>query len=72
MHSILITFHSFLHEEVEAEAIPVLEEDVLSGVATQNHVVTGSGIMNSGFSSHGEKVPSKSHSANPTIDMCNA
>ena len=53
MDAMAITLSSLLHEEVEAVAVVFVEEDVLSGVAPQDHMVKGAGIMYSRSSCHG-------------------
>jgi len=53
MDAMAVALCSFLHEEVEAATVLVVEEDVLPGVASQDHVVKGAWIMDSGFSGHG-------------------
>ncbi len=51
MYAMAIALSSFLHEEIDAVAVFV-KENVLAGIATQDHVVKGARIMNSCFSCH--------------------
>jgi hypothetical protein len=46
-------FNSFLKEEVEAVTVLILEENILSAIPTENHMVQGTWVMYSWFPWHG-------------------
>ena len=48
------TLDTFLQKKKEAGAVFFGEKDILSGIASQNDMVDGAGIMKSGFACHGE------------------
>jgi hypothetical protein len=43
---------SFLEQKIEATVVCLIEENWIAGVATQDDVVEGSGIVDSGFTGH--------------------
>lgn len=43
----------FLQQKIEPVPVGVVEEDVLSRIATQDYVIVSAGIVDSGFSCHG-------------------
>jgi hypothetical protein len=48
------TLDTFLQKKKEAGAVFFGEKDILSGIASQNDMVEGAEIMESGFACHGE------------------
>ena len=53
MNAVVVTIDSFLHEEIKAGADCVLEQNILPGVTSQDHVIIGAMVVDSRFSSHG-------------------
>jgi hypothetical protein len=54
MDAIAETLYSFLDEKIEAGAVFVGEKDILPGIAPQDYMIEGAGIMETWFACHGE------------------
>lgn len=70
VHLVPVPRDPLLKQEVEAITVLVLEEDVLSAVSTEDHVVDGTGIVDAGLPGHvlslhhiGGTIPRKSPNA---------
>lgn len=47
---------SLLEQEIEAISVIILEEDRLTAVTPENHVIESAGMMNAWFTGHGEMI----------------
>ena len=56
VHLVAIALDPLLEQEIEPIAVLVLEEDVLPAVASENHVVDGTGVMDAWFAGHGRLI----------------
>ena len=65
MDTVSETFHSLLEEQIEACAIPVIKENRLAIIATEDNVIQCSRVDNSWFSSHETKLSQNSQYCKP-------
>ena len=48
-----IPFKPFLYQQIEARAVDIVKEYLLTSITTYDHVVECCGVMNSSFTCHG-------------------
>jgi hypothetical protein len=56
MNAEIEPLHSFLKQKIEATAIGLIEKDGIAGVAAQDHMVKGAGVMDSRFAGHSRRI----------------
>jgi hypothetical protein len=59
-------YRPFLKQKIEATAVGFIEEDVITGIATQHDVVKGTEIMDSGFAGHKSRLDDNVYMSNLT------
>jgi hypothetical protein len=48
------TLGTFLQKKIETGAVFIGDKDILPGIASQDYMIEGAGIMEAGFACHGE------------------
>ena len=61
MDAVSIPFKAFLDKQVQVEPVPLLEENILSSVPADHHMIDTAHDVQSGFSGHGRRVLDRRH-----------